>query len=228
MYGLFFLFNLEVDLVATYISASVLGADLMNLSAECRRLEENGIDMLHFDVMDGHFVNNISFGLPVLQALNRNTDLFMDVHLMISEPLKYISEFVNAGSDMITFHIESDSDPDETIDTIKKFGIKAGISVKPATPLSTVLKYISKVDMVLIMTVEPGFGGQKFIPEMAEKVRFLREYITDNKLKTDIEVDGGINDKTADMIKKAGANILVSGSYLFNAPSMSEAVEKLK
>ena len=214
--------------MANYISASILGADLMNLSEECRRLEESGIDMLHFDVMDGHFVNNISFGLPVLEALNRNTDMFMDVHLMISEPLKYISDFVNAGSDMITFHIESDSNPDETIDAIKKAGIKAGISVKPATPVSTVFRYLSKVDMVLVMTVEPGFGGQKFIPEMADKVRCLKNYITDNRLEVDIEVDGGINDKTADMIKQAGAGILVSGSYLFNAPSMSEAAKVLK
>jgi len=214
--------------LATLISASILGADITDLSGECRKLEENKVDMLHFDVMDGHFVNNISFGIPVLSSLKKKTSLFMDVHLMISEPLRYIDAFAAAGSDMITFHLESDSDPDKTIDAIKKAGLKAGISVKPGTPVSEVYRFLDKIDMVLVMTVEPGFGGQGFIPETAEKVRELKKYITENKICIDIEVDGGINDKTAGIVKEAGANVLVSGSYLFNAPSMSQALGLLK
>ena len=142
----------------TYISASILGADLLNLADECDRLKQNGVDMLHFDVMDGRFVDNISFGLPVLEKLNSYTDIFKDVHLMISDPLKYIDAFVKAGSDMITFHVESDSDPDAVISAVKAAGIKCGISVKPKTPVEDIYKYLDRVDMVLVMTVEPGFG----------------------------------------------------------------------
>ncbi len=211
-----------------YVSASILGADMLNLANECKKLEDSKVDMLHFDVMDGHFVNNISFGLPVLSALNKYTGIFMDVHLMIEEPLRYIDEFVKAGSDMITFHLESKSDPIETISAIKQAGIKAGISIKPGTELKNVYKYLDMVDMVLIMTVEPGFGGQGFIYEMVDKVRELRKYITEKNIDIDIQVDGGINDKTAGIVIEAGANNLVSGSYLFNAESMTDAVSKLK
>ncbi len=212
----------------TYISASILGADLLNLADECDRLKQNGVDMLHFDVMDGRFVDNISFGLPVLEKLNSYTDIFKDVHLMISDPLKYIDAFVKAGSDMITFHVESDSDPDAVIAAVKAAGIKCGISVKPKTPVEDIYKYLDRVDMVLVMTVEPGFGGQGFIPETAEKVRTLRKYLTDNGLDTDIEVDGGINARTISVVRDAGANVIVSGSYLFNAASMADAVRSLK
>ena len=212
----------------TYISASILGADLLNLADECDRLKQNGVDMLHFDVMDGRFVDNISFGLPVLEKLNSYTDIFKDVHLMISDPLKYIDAFVKAGSDMITFHVESDSDPDAVIAAIKAAGIKCGISVKPKTPVEDIYKYLDRVDMVLVMTVEPGFGGQGFIPETAEKVRTLRKYLTENGLDTDIEVDGGINARTISVVRDAGANVIVSGSYLFNAASMADAVRSLK
>jgi len=212
----------------TYISASILGADLLNLADECDRLKENNVDMLHFDVMDGQFVNNISFGLPVLEKLSKYTDIFKDVHLMISDPLKYIDAFVKAGSDMITFHAESDSDNDEVIAAVKNAGIKCGISVKPATPVEEIYRYLDRVDMVLIMTVEPGFGGQGFIPETADKIRTLRKYITENNLDTDIQVDGGINDKTISVVRDAGANVIVSGSYLFNAASMKDAVASLR
>ncbi|MCI6581971.1 MAG: ribulose-phosphate 3-epimerase [Oscillospiraceae bacterium] len=214
--------------MTTYISASILGADLLHLAEECDRLKANNVDMLHFDVMDGQFVNNISFGLPVLEKLSRYTDIFKDVHLMISDPLKYIPDFVRAGSDMITFHVESNSDADKVIETVKNSGVKCGISVKPGTPVETVYKYLDRVDMVLIMTVEPGFGGQGFIPETAEKIRTLRKYITDNNISIDIEVDGGINEKTVSVVREAGANVLVSGSYLFNASSMADAVASLK
>ncbi|MDO5149160.1 MAG: ribulose-phosphate 3-epimerase [Oscillospiraceae bacterium] len=214
--------------MTTYISASILGADLLHLAEECDRLKANNVDMLHFDVMDGQFVNNISFGLPVLEKLSRYTDIFKDVHLMISDPLKYIPDFVRAGSDMITFHVESNSDADQVIEAIKNSGVKCGISVKPGTPVETVYRYLDRVDMVLIMTVEPGFGGQGFIPETAEKIRTLRKYITDNNISIDIEVDGGINEKTVSVVREAGANVLVSGSYLFNASSMADAVVSLK
>ena len=214
--------------MTTYISASILGADLLHLAEECDRLKANNVDMLHFDVMDGQFVNNISFGLPVLEKLSRYTDIFKDVHLMISDPLKYIPDFVRAGSDMITFHVESNSDADKVIETVKNSGVKCGISVKPGTPVETVYKYLDRVDMVLIMTVEPGFGGQGFIPETAEKIRTLRKYITDNNISIDIEVDGCINEKTVSVVREAGANVLVSGSYLFNASSMADAVASLK
>ena len=214
--------------MTTYISASILGADLLHLAEECDRLKANNVDMLHFDVMDGQFVNNISFGLPVLEKLSRYTDIFKDVHLMISDPLKYIPDFVRAGSDMITFHVESNSDADKVIETVKNSGVKCGISVKPGTPVETVYKYLDRVDMVLIMTVEPGFGGQGFIPETAEKIRTLRKYITDNNISIDIEVDGGINEKTVSVVREAGANVLVSGSYLLNASSMADAVASLK
>ena len=147
---------------------------------------------------------------------------------MISDPLKYIDAFVKAGSDMITFHVESDSDPDAVIAAIKAAGIKCGISVKPKTPVEDIYKYLDRVDMVLVMTVEPGFGGQGFIPETAEKVRTLRKHITENGLDTDIEVDGGINAKTISVVRDAGANVIVSGSYLFNAASMADAVRSLK
>lgn len=211
-----------------YISASVLSADMFNLSSECKRMEQSGVDMLHFDVMDGSFVDNISFGIPVLQSLNKGTDLFMDVHLMIRDPLKYIDEFVKAGSDCITFHFESDSDPLETIRKIKSYGIKAGISIKPGTPVSAIYDLIPLVDMVLVMTVEPGFGGQGFIIETLDKIKEVRKYIDDHSLKTDVEVDGGINDQTIEKVKEAGANVFVSGSYLFKAASMKSAVESLK
>ncbi|MDO5558671.1 MAG: ribulose-phosphate 3-epimerase [Oscillospiraceae bacterium] len=212
----------------TLVSASILSADLMNLSGECQKLKKSGVDMLHFDVMDGHFVNNISFGVPVLESLSRSTDIFMDVHLMISDPLRYTDVFAQAGSDLITFHAESDSNTAETINAIKKHGIMAGISVKPSTPAESVFEYISMVDIVLVMTVEPGFGGQGFIAGMIPKIRTLRQYIDSHNLKTRIQVDGGINEKTAPLVREAGADILVSGSYLFRSPSMKDAVDSLK
>ena len=148
------------DKLKNLISASVLSADMLNLESEIRKLEKSGIDMLHFDVMDGVFVNNITYGLPILEAVNRTTDMFLDVHLMIDDPLKYVSRFAEAGADMITFHIESRSSVTETINAIKKCGVKAAAAIKPATPAEAVFEYLPYLDMVLVMTVEPGFGGQ--------------------------------------------------------------------
>ncbi len=210
------------------VSVSVLSADAARLAQACETIEKSGAEWLHFDVMDGLFVDNISFGVPVLNAVNKCTDMFLDVHLMIANPLKYIDSFADAGADLITFHYESDSNVQETIKKIKNRGIKVGLSIKPNTPAEKIFEYISDVDMILVMTVEPGFGGQGFIYEMLDKIKTLREYINSKGLKTDIQVDGGINSETASLSRNAGANILVSGSYLFKADNMSDAVSSLK
>ena len=212
----------------TYISASILGADLSHLSNEIKRAEKANVDMIHFDVMDGQFVPNISFGIPVLASIKKCTKIPFDVHLMIINPIKYIEDFYKAGADIITFHAEAQSDIDKTIDLIHSFGIKAGISIKPNTPVSAIIPYLEKVEMVLIMTVEPGFGGQGFIESTLEKISELKKLADEKGLNIDIQVDGGINDKTARKVKENGANNLVAGSYLFNAKDIKSAVESLK
>lgn len=196
-------------------SVSILSADMCNLEAVIHMLEQSGTDMLHFDVMDGRFVNNISFGIPVLSAIRKKTDLFLDVHLMIADPLQYVARFAQAGANGITFHLESEGDPQKTIDAIHACGIPAGIVIKPMTPAEVVLPYLSSVELVLVMTVEPGFGGQAFLWEMLEKVRFLRCTAKEQGLHTMIQVDGGINAETALAAVDAGADNLVVGSYLF-------------
>lgn len=214
----------------TEVSASVLSADLLNFADEISRVEKSGAEMIHYDVMDGVFVNNITFGIPLLRSMKGKTDCILDVHLMITEPLRYIDDFADAGADIITFHIESESDPDDTIKAIRKRGIRAAVSIKPNTPAEAVFPYIDKVDMVLIMTVEPGFGGQKFM-DMSGKIAAVRSYAEQHRAgmaPLDIQVDGGIDDTTAPIVKKAGANVLVSGSYLFHSENMTEAVRSLK
>ena len=211
-----------------YVSASVLSADMLHLEDEIRKMEASGIDMLHFDVMDGVFVENISYGLPILEAVHKSTDMFLDVHLMITDPLKYVKRFAESGADNITFHLESESDAAETIKAIKECGVRASVSVKPATPAEAVYEYLPYVDMVLVMTVEPGFGGQSFITDTLDKIRKIRSKIEELGLDTDVEVDGGINSETASLVREAGANVLVSGSYLFKAADMAEAANKLK
>lgn len=201
---------------------------MRNLEKVSKELETSGVDMLHFDVMDGVFVPNLSFGFPVLKAVNMSTDLFLDVHLMITEPLKYISQTIEAGADLITFHIESNSDPYKTISAIKKGGAKAGIVIKPGTPYEAVLPFMEMIDVVLVMTVEPGFGGQSFMADMLDKVKALRKYIDDKNLSVCIQVDGGINDKTVSATVSAGADMLVVGSYLFKQHSISDGVEALR
>lgn len=210
------------------ISASILSADFGCLRDELSRCEVSGCDMIHFDVMDGHFVPNISYGVPVLKSIKKYSRLPMDVHLMISEPYKYLSAFADAGADIITFHAEALSDPGETIDRIHELGLKAGISVKPNTSVDWIYKYLNKLDMVLIMTVEPGFGGQGFIFDTLEKIKELRETADSMGIDLDIEVDGGINAETAPLVTEAGANVLVSGSYLFKAEDMQRNVEILR
>lgn len=211
-----------------YVSASVLSADMLDFRNEIRKLEKSDIDMLHFDVMDGIFVNNITFGLPVLQQVRKATDMTLDVHLMIADPLKYVKKFADFGADMISFHIESQSDTMETIKAIRECSIRTALAIKPATPAEDVYEYLPYLDMVLVMTVEPGFGGQSFMPETVDKIRKIREKANSLGLETDIEVDGGINDKTASVVLDAGANVLVSGSYLFASDDMKAAAAVLK
>lgn len=210
------------------VSVSILSADMTRLAEVIRGLENAGADMLHFDVMDGVFVDNISFGVPLLDAANKCTDMIMDVHLMIVNPYKYIEQFVNAGADIITFHIESESSTRETIDKIHSMGIKVGLSIRPNTPIDMLVPYLDTLDMVLIMSVEPGFGGQEFIEDSLQKVRELKQIIKNSGRQIDIQIDGGINASTAKLAVEAGVNVLVSGSYLFNSDNMRNAITELK
>lgn len=210
------------------VSASVLSADLLNLESEIRKLEKSGVDMIHFDVMDGIFVDNITYGLPVLKSIKKlSPDMLLDVHLMITKPLKYVREFAESGADIITFHIESKSNTMRTIEELYKTNVKRAIAIKPDTPAESVFPYMKYLDMVLVMTVEPGFGGQKFM-DMTDKIKAVRNYADENNLDIDIQVDGGIDDKTAPIVKKAGANILVSGSYLFRSENLAETADGLR
>lgn len=211
----------------TTVSASILSADVCRLGEELDRIKQSGCDHVHFDVMDGVFVPNISFGVPVLAGVRRHTDMFVDVHLMITDPLKYVGVFSDNGADMISFHLESESDPAAVIREIKARGRKAGIAIKPGTPVSKVLPYVSSVDMVLVMTVEPGFGGQGFMHETLGKIRELKAYIDRECSGVHIQVDGGINAETAALVREAGADILVAGSYLFKG-DMAEAARSMR
>lgn len=210
------------------ISPSVLASDFSALGAEAKRMEECGADYLHLDVMDGRFVPNITFGAPVIGSIRNKTNLVFDVHLMIDTPLDYIEDFKKSGADIIVFHIESSSPVQETVDKIISCGCKAGISVKPNTPVEEVFPYLDKLDMVLVMTVEPGFGGQSFMYETMDKIKNLRSEIKRRGLSTDIQVDGGINGKTVETAAAAGANVFVAGSAVFGAADASEAIKSLR
>ncbi len=211
-----------------YVSASILSADMLNLEKEIKRLEVSGADMLHFDVMDGVFVNNITYGLPVLRQVRNATDMTLDVHLMITDPLKYVKNFADSGADIITFHMESRSDAKETVRAIRSCGVRVAAAIKPGTPAEEVYALLPELDMVLVMTVEPGFGGQSFIESTVEKIAALRRRIDSLGLSCDIQVDGGINYETASVVREAGANVLVSGSCLFRADDLEEAVRRIK
>lgn len=210
------------------ICASVLNADMGNLERVSKELEKSGAEVLHFDVMDGVFVPNISFGFPILEAVNRSTDMFLDVHLMITDPLRYIPETIKAGADLVTFHLESESDPYETIRVIRAGGAKAGVVIKPGTSWEAVLPFMELIDVVLVMSVEPGFGGQSFMEGSLDKIKALRGYIDEKQLPVMIQVDGGINDKTAVLAVNAGADMLVVGSYLFKQGDVSAGVQALR
>ena len=210
------------------ISPSILSSDYGNLSSELKRMEACGADMLHIDVMDGHFVPNITLGAPIVKCIRKSSTLPFDVHLMISDPYKYIPDFVNAGSDIITFHAEADSDIEKTIDLILASGKKAGLSVKPKTPVEAVYPYLDKLSMVLVMTVEPGFGGQSFMEDMMPKVSAVRSKIDRRGLDVDIQVDGGINKDTISIAAKAGANVFVSGNAIFSSDNAEKTIADFK
>ena len=218
--------------MAVKIAPSILSADFRHLEEEIKLVESLGAEWLHFDVMDGHFVPNISFGQPVLKGIAKCHNMINDVHIMISDPFKYAPEFIKAGADILTFHYEAcanDKEVFQVIDLIHDYGAKAGLSIKPNTPIDKVLPFLYSLDLVLIMSVEPGFGGQSFIDSSVSKILRLRDYIDENNIKNVvIEVDGGINEETAKLCKLAGVDVLVAGSYLFGHEDIKERIEKLR
>ena len=197
------------------LSPSILSADFANLGKDILEVYNHGAKYLHIDVMDGKFVPSISFGMPVIKAIRKVCNIVFDVHLMIEEPIRYIKEFVESGADIITIHIEACEDVQATIDKIHEMGVKAGLSIKPGTPVESLLPYLDKVEMILMMSVEPGFGGQKYIEASTERIRQVRAMLDEKGLKTDLQVDGGINVDNVTMVLEAGVNIVVAGSAVF-------------
>ena len=197
------------------LSPSILAADFSVLGKQIKEVHEAGAQYLHVDVMDGSFVPSISFGMPVISSIRGVSDIVFDVHLMIASPERYIEEFAKCGADIITFHLEAVQDPGVVIDKIHALGKKAGLSIKPATPIEAVLPCLDKLDMLLVMTVEPGFGGQAYIPESTERIRQARKLLEERGLDTDIQVDGGISAGNVHVVLEAGANVIVAGSSIF-------------
>lgn len=210
------------------LSPSILAADFWQLGEQIQKIQEGGAQYLHIDVMDGMFVPSISFGIPVISSLRSRTALFFDVHLMIEEPERYVEEFIQSGADMITFHIEATSHIPDTIAYIKSRGKKVGLSIRPNTPAKALEPYLDQIDMVLIMTVEPGFGGQKMLPECVQKVSEIRNIITQRNLCVNIEVDGGITIDNVGELIAAGANVIVAGSAVFKDDIVENVQEFLK
>ncbi|MBQ4214553.1 MAG: ribulose-phosphate 3-epimerase [Ruminococcus sp.] len=209
------------------IAPSLLSCDFSKMGEEIARMDKAGADWMHLDVMDGHFVPNLTFGAPIMKWVRPFSDKPFDVHLMISDPLRYIDDFADAGADIITFHIESDSDIDKTIDKIKSRGIKAGLVLKPKTPAEAVFPYLDRLDLVLVMTVEPGFGGQSFMADMMPKVEAIKAEINRRGLNVLIEADGGIGDATIAEVARAGVDVSVAGTAVFKAENPSQAIKRL-
>ena len=224
---------------------SILSADFAHIADEVKKLEAEGVDGIHIDIMDGHFVPNLTMGPAMVSAIKRNCSLFLDVHLMIYNPFDYIEAFVKAGADRITFHFEATEDVEDTIDFIRKCNVEVGLAFNPETSMSMIPKYLDKVDLVLLMTVNPGFSGQEFIEDVLDKISFVRQICTsmnilkggkvlddktpkEKNIPMQIQVDGGINEETAKKCLEAGADVLVSGSYLFSQNDRKHAIQKLK